>query len=249
MIELFKYYVEQDSIEYLRVSWTVKPTTEDIAQYKFVILRSNSPEGPFDLIKETSGVFHYDDFDVNQKSEYRIFYYKIRVLATSGDFEDYGPTYLTEPPDLLALEMIRKKNVALYYGSTPAKQVNVFIRKTWGTYCPECFDQIKKRRSSGNCVTCYNTNYVGGFFSPITVNAFFGPGNKLVEKIGFEVHPDRLYIEFGNYPLLSPGDIIKNKLMNRWRVEGIRSSTRGLYVITQMVQVTEVNPNDIEYNL
>lgn len=249
MIELFKAQVEQPSVEFQRINWVIKPTTEDITQYTFVLTRSNSPQGPFDLIKELQGVFHYDDFDVNQKSGNRIFYYKIRIVSPSNEYVDYGPYYETRPPDPIALEMIRKKNVALYHGSTPAIDLEVFVRKTWGTYCPQCFDVIKKRRSTSNCSFCYNTNYAGGFFAPVKTRGLYGPSQKTVQNLGFEYHPDEIYIEFANYPILSPGDIVKQDSIKRYRVGGIRVSTRGSYVITQIAKVDEVNQNDIEYEL
>lgn len=249
MIELNSAIVEQPSVEFQRISWVVKPTIEIIADYTFGIMRSNSPEGPYDLIVEVQDTFHYDDFEINQKSGNRIFYYKIRILSPAGDYHDYGPWYNTVNPDSLALELIRKKNVALYYGSTPAVEIEIFVRKTWGTYCPECFDHVKKRKTKSNCSLCYNTNYIGGFFKPVVTRGFFGPSTKVIQRMGFEMTPEAIYIETANYPLLSPEDIIKQHSIKRYRIVNVRTSTRGTYIISQFAQVAEVNPNDIEYEL
>jgi hypothetical protein len=251
VIELWKADLERPSVEFQRLSWVIKPTTEDISQYYFGILRSNSPEGSFSIIAERiQDRFHYEDFDINQKSENRVFYYKIRITSPdSSAYRDYGPYHLSVTPDAIALEMIRKKNVALNFGSTAGVDIQVFIRKTWGTYCPACFDPIKKRKSLSNCSVCWGTNYIGGFFDPIASRAFFNVSQKQIQNIGFEIQSHQQLIETANYPLISPGDIIKHEETRNYRVHNVRASRRKTYVISQFVQLGEVNENDIEYEL
>ena len=248
MLELHTAKVEQPSVEFQRFSWVLKPTIEDISTYYFIILRSNSPEGPFDVVGTLQNTFHFDDFEINQKSEWRTFYYKLRIASDTA-FKDSNSYYITAAPDPIALEMIRKKNVALNYGSTAGVPIEVFVRKTWGSYCPDCFDHIKKRRTTSNCKTCYNTNYVGGFFSPVATKAFFGPSQKMINQLGFEEHPDKIIIETANYPVVSPGDIVKQDSIMRYRVESVRCTKRRTYIISQFLQLADVNANDIEYEL
>lgn len=250
MIELWKASLERPSVEFQRLSWVIKPTTEDISEYYFGILRSNSPEGSFSLVKDQlQDLFHYEDFEINQHNDHRLFYYKIRITNPDGtDFADYGPYYISVDPDNIALEMIRKKNVALNNGSTPAVNIKIFVRKTWGTYC-NCFDRIKKRKTISNCPSCYNTNYVGGYFTPIDGRAFFNITQKQIENIGFEYKPDRQLMETANYPLLTPGDIIRHEASGNYRVNSVRATRRGTYIISQFVQMENINSNDIEYEL
>ena len=145
--------------------------------------------------------------------------------------------------------MIRKKNVALNFGSSSGMPIDVFIRKTWGSYC-SCFDTIKKRKTISNCPVCYNTNYLGGYFTPVSTKCFWGISVKQIQDAGFEIHPDNQYVETANYPLLSPGDIIKQLDTKKiFRVNNVRATRRRTYIVSQFAQLREVNFNEIEATL
>lgn len=250
MIELFDQRIERPSIEFLRFSWTIKPTGEDLTDFTFGILRSNSPEGPFSLLAEIKSKFYYEDFDINQHSENRIFYYKLRITEDiTKDFKDNDPIYLRAKPDAIALEMIRKKNVALNFGSTAAVDVEIFIRKTWGTYCGSCFDHVKKRKFRSNCTKCFGTNFDGGYFTPVKSRVFFNVSQKSIQNIGFEIQPDNQLIEMANFPIISPGDVIKHADTRNYRVNAVRATRRGTFTISQFCQMGEVSHADIEFEL
>lgn len=250
MIELRKAWLEKPSVEFQRLNWIIKPTTEDISTYYFSILRSNSPEGPFSLVAERiQNRFHYEDFEINQHSEYRVFYYVLRITNPTGTtYSDSESVRLTVEPSPIALELIRKKTVALNNGSTAGIDGKLYIRKTWGTYC-SCFDHVKKRKALSNCPVCLGTNYVGGYFDPVDIRMFFNVTQKQIENLGFETNPVRQVFETTNYPIVSPGDIIRHEQEGNYRVGSVRSTSRETYTVSQFAQVEKINTNDIEYDL
>ena len=127
------------------------------------------------------------------------------------------------------------------YGLTGKKTVEYFLKKR------KSFDPIKKRKALSNCTQCFGTNYIGGYFDPINSRAFFNISKKIIRNIGFEIEPDQQFIEMANYPIVSPGDIIKHE--SNYRVNNVRATRRSTYIISQFVQVERININDIEYEL
>lgn len=250
MLEFDSLTVDCWNLDYLVVSWSIKPTVEDVSLYTFTVWRSNSPEGPFaKIVDGLVDTFVYKDPSVNLKSKWRKYYYKVQVDPHNDPLRSpwVGPESQQDKPDVIATEIIRRNDLLLR--NFTGKDASLYIKRTWGQRCSECWDQIKQRKLKSDCLVCYNTSFVGGFFTPIPIKINFSPSAEMVRQANFESQPDSTNSWMSNYPLVSSKDIIVEDGNIRWRV-GPVSFTQKLRVrVHQVMQLVRVNQNDIEYSL
>jgi len=249
MLEIYDVKVNFYNIKYLTVSWKIKPTTEDISLYTFSVKRAQSPDGPFNEIKTLSEQFVYHDTDINLEHKYREFYYKIRVYETAdpSNYLESDFAYLPNKPDVYAAEIIRRNNLLLknYVGV----ECYIYIIKTYGQLCANCFDYVKHRRRTSDCPVCFHTSYVGGYFGPIISRVNFNPSQKMIQQSGFEMMPDNTAAWMSNYPPLKPKDVIIENGSRRWRVVEQSQTEKKRIPVHQMLQLSQINRTDIEYQL
>ena len=127
----------------------------------------------------------------------------------------------------------------------------VYQRRRGGLQCRTCFDPIQKKRLSSSCRVCYGTNWVGGFFNPIDVYIDYNPNpkNSVVEQFG-ETNMNETNALLSNYPVLSPGDVIKELADGRmWRVVSVAPTEKRRCLMLQMARLSEIKAGDIEYTL
>jgi len=249
MLEIYDQSVDFHSIKYLTVSWKIKPTTEDVSLYTFTVMRALSPEGPFNALLDLTEQFVYHDADVSLKNKYRQFFYKIKVFETADpdDYMESDVAYLPSKPDLIAAEIIRRNDLLL------ERKVGVkcmlYKIKSYGQYCTNCFDHIKKRKRISNCPVCFNTGFVHGYFGPIEAYVNFNPSQKMIKMAGFEMQPDNIAAWMGNYPPMVPKDVIIENGTRRWRVVQQSQTEKRRIPVHQMLQLVRINHGDIEYEL
>jgi len=250
VLELASLTVDCWTLDYTVVSWSIKPTVENIADYTFSVWRSNSPEGPFKLIQGgLVDTFVYKDPSVNLKHRWRKYYYKIQVDPHNDPHYSpwIGPESRQNRPDTIASEIIRRNDLLLQ--NFVGIDAQLYIRKTWGQRCCTCWDPIKQRKRESNCPVCYNTSFVGGFFGPIPIRINFSPSPEMIRQANFEQHPDATNAWTSNYPQISAKDIIIEEGYKRWRVVTPSFTQKRRVKVHQVLQLTGVNLNDIEYKL
>ena len=250
MLEFKSLTVECWDLDYLVISWSIKPTTEDINLSTFSVWRSNSPEGPFKQIQGgLVNVFVYKDPSVNLKHRWRKYYYKVKVDPENDPLRSpwIGPESKQDRPDVIATEIIRRNNLLLdrFVGI----DAQLYIRRTWGQRCSECWDTIKQRKVKSDCLVCYNTGFVGGFFDPIPIKINFSPSPEMIRQANFEQQPDATNSWMSNYPQISPKDVIIEDGKTRWRVVQPSFTQKRRVKVHQVMQLVRVNHNDIEYKL
>jgi hypothetical protein len=248
MIVVNEFRVVMVEVEALRLYWTIEPTSEDIAEYDFSVLRSGSETGPFQLL--ASGLnFQYVDGEANNYSAERNYFYIVRVThKETKKYKDFGPQYNQFPTDPVGLELIRKKNV--YLRTQTGLPAFLYKKKTFGQYCPNCFDTIKQRVSKTNCEVCFGSGFAGGYWKPIELYVNRAIPDSVTKTIGFNKTAGNLVVETSNYPIIGAGDfLLFPQTGDRYRVVSITVHTRMGGPIGQYVNLTEINRSDIEYRV
>jgi hypothetical protein len=249
MILIHEFKVVMVEVEALRLYWTIEPTAEDISEYDFSVLRSGAESGPWQVIASSCDQFFYIDRDANNYSSDRIYWYSIRIThKPTNKYKDFGPQYNSFDTDPVGLELIRKKNV--YLRTQTGLPVFLFKKKTFGQYCPNCWDKIKQRVSKTNCEVCFGTGYAGGYWKPIELFVNRAVPDNVTKTIGFNKTGGASVVEASSHPIISPGDfILYPQVGTRHRVVSITAHTRMGDVISQYVNLTEINKSDIEYRV
>ncbi len=258
------YTLDYDAIT---VEWEIEPTQLDLTQYAVEVWRSEAEGGPYQRVSLTmiaGDVFDFQDRAVNLLSKWRYFYYRIRIIDQndSDNFCDYGSNewrkvlegedaggvVMEAPPDMFALESIRRFNLVLReFGG---RRVLVSVSRTWGQRCPVCWDPLKRRRKKSNCLTCFDTGLAGGFFSPMEAWAMKPPHKVMAQLTSlFELQMDDRIMWFSRYPRLKPRDVVTSIDGDRFRVIAINRSEKAWSLTRQTVQVRRLSRDQVEYRI
>lgn len=172
---------------------------------------------------------------------------RCRNKATQEEFRSDTVNF-TGADDLIAIYIIDEINFELSDATgTPCLTYN---RKRTGVPC-KCFDPVQKKRSVSGCLSCYDTNWVGGFYDPVDSFIDFTPNPKTVAITQWgEVQENETRALLTNFPNIYPGDVIREILGNRmWRVVKVPISEKRRTLVLQLPVLTEIKPGDVEYKI
>lgn len=256
MIEVVNIIVRSYSVEYLDISWEIKDTQDNVRDYDFYVLRSMSPEGPFDVIAGPFVDFYmFRDSTVPKTTPNRVWYYKIRtVKRDTGEEKDWGNTFYMRPAtqnapaDLYAKEMSRRMNLLL--SEFIGRKYILYKIRTFGQRCPTCWDPIKKAKRLSYCVDCFGTGFAGGYHSPMIIHLQLDPAPESVQTLGDqETLQKNTTARCSNYPPLTFRDVLISPENERWRVSQVSTTTKLGAVVHQNLTLHLIPRTDIEYRL
>jgi hypothetical protein len=155
------------------------------------------------------------------------------------------PVRLSFIPDTKAQEITRRKKLGLnIYGNNIA----ILKHKTFGTRCSTCWDTTLYRRSIEDCIDCYDTGWLGGFFKPIVVKAVISPVTEETQVTVFgEWNTGNTLLTMANYPVLNNKDILVDKTNRRFRIEQVVPTEFRNALITQRARISFIDKADIVY--
>ena len=177
---------------------------------------------------------------------YKDMNYRLRLVEDSGTETLSEKAWLTSTPSIKAKDILRRKNLILRLRGIPV----YFLKKmNYGQPCSDCYDVVMDIQVDGNCSTCYNTRYVGGYYAPISLNAFITetPDINIVNRFG-EFNPGQLIFSVAAYPELSVNDVIVDAKNKRWWINQIRNVSYRGYVVSQDATLSLVDRNDVLYD-
>ena len=251
MITLQNTNITSLEVGSMTITWEVKSTSESLNIYDIDIYRAEAPGdiSEFDII--ASGIdsnlgIYIDsglqrlDFSINRTIYY---YLKAKNTSTLAN-SDFGPYHMETTPDLPTLEIIRRKNIVLNNPRYGARTFKVLKKRTWGNYCPVCFDPITQQVQSDNCPNCYGTGMEGGYFQPLTIKGYRSDKSYRAQlnMFGKFEETDVAFVLSGS-PLIVPNDYLVDEQNNRYLINGpVQHTEKGLYVISQNVRASVVSP-------
>lgn len=255
MLQISNLRLRSMNIAMLDVWWEIEPTFESAGDYDIFVQRSESEFSDFQTISASvRNLNHFRDTSVpNYHSFYQRLFYKLkvvnRVTAATALFPAQGGASLDARPDLIAMEMARQHNLVLK--EAKGRAVWIFQRRRTGQKCSICFDQVTQRKIKSSCVSCYDTNFAGGFYAPVQVFGHIGPSEETTVHDAQMVQQQQdCVFELGNYPELGEGDIVVEQENLRWKVgNSINKVEKGRAIIWQTTGVSRIAKGDIEYGL
>lgn len=232
------------------VTWEVTSGTQDVLDFTFRVLRSESPEGPFDpLTPEFEDRYFYVDARLPAGDKFRTLWYRIALRHKATDTTTYTESFAhTAEPDLIADYVRRHHQTVLQEAS--GRTCWILKRRTFGTRCGGCWDQISSRRTRSGCLMCYDTGYLRGYLNPIAVAVQIDPASKAQAIMPQQKHQEVVTGgRMGYYPNLSPDDLIVEAENLRWRVQTVTPIERLRAVVKQSFTARQLNDQDIEYKI
>lgn len=232
------------------VTWEVQDTQEDALDYTFAVLRSESPEGPYDSITQPfEDRYIFVDARVPAGDKFRQIWYKLRVThKASTTSQDFGPVCREAEPDLIA-NYIRRHEMTLFT-QVNGRQCWLFKARTFGPRCPSCWDRVSHKRTRSGCLDCYNTGFLRGYHNPIEVWIQIDPSAKSQQNQAQQIDQQVMTTARTSfYPNIVPGDLVIEAENKRWKVQQVTLSERLRAPIKQEMSMRQLNTSDIEYRL
>ena len=253
MIKVTKFITRTFDLDHVDLYWEIEDITDVndvITAYDFYMLRSESPEGPFDTIAGPfNDQYHFRDAEPNLLHKWRKLFYKLRVVhKPTSEEEFFGSTGLFSEPDLIALEIQRQEDIL--FREHAGKRCFLFPIRTFGARC-FCWDANLGRRTRSKCPTCYDVGFLGGFLSPIEcwVQIDPNPDSPSLTAMQGESQPKNTSARLIAYPPFKPKDILVESTNKRWRVVTANRTERLRAAVHQELTLHAVVPGDIEFSL
>ena len=246
--------VEPISLKAIKISWEFPVTLEDIGEYEFKLISSESPDedNPGNLLHTFNHEKEYV-FDCSVKKVWKDIYFRI-IAFNKGTGEKACTDWvkMEDAPDLEALEIVRRNNILLTnrrHGI--GLPIAVFKLKTVGPHCPDCWDFNKQKIRSSNCNSCYKTGIQGGYYAPILTWANLTPPVKQLQIPQWgEMEANEIRIFMNNWPSVNPKDLVYiPSKQSFYTVEQVETSCRRGFVLHQLVALSGCEKSSVVYKL
>ncbi len=251
MIEAVGLTVVSLDIDYLEVSWKIKDTTEDVLDYTFQVLRSESPGGPWDPVtEEITDKYIVRDILPQPFHAGRFMHYILRVRnRMTGIMQEYGPTTKRPDDDLVSLEL--KRHLQILFREFAGTRCWILPVRSFGQRCPSCWDKVLSKRTRSGCGTCFDTGFVRGYLNPVEVWLQIDPGSSLSEQNQNTgpTHQMNTTAKLPDFGLGKPRDILIEGDNRRWRIGSVNFTEHNRAPVMLEYQLHQIPEGDIEYKI
>jgi hypothetical protein len=251
------------------LQWDLIDPTES-GSYTFSIKRSGSINGPWEVLVagEQNNYNYIDDFldqphlpddgKAHAHSLARNIYYVVTVIPPSGcansaisDPHGFEPALDPIPTGLR--RRLQYDETVLFKRHNGVRLV-LLKRRWWGHRCPDCYDPVTQATTKEQCLTCYGTSFIGGYWSPVVVWGRVNTPKKVeAEFIGSprnmkEASPH--VITLLDVPLLQDKDLlIETSTNNRYTVRRQTQTELRRHSVHQQVTASLMEHGSVEYRI
>lgn len=250
MLTIVDLKVRSLDTESKQISWEVATGTEEALDYTIVVLRSESPEGPFEVITPPfEDRYLFVDRRIPTGDKHRKLWYRLRVThkATQAVVETESVAQQAEA-DLVA-QAIRRSEQTMFT-QVIGRAVWLFKVRTFGARCRSCWDATLHKRVRESCLDCFDTSFLRGYHNPIEVYVQIDPAAKTQQNNAQQIGQTIVTTaRMSFYPDVVPGDVIVEAENKRWRVLKVDTTERLRATIQQVLTLHQIDQSDIEYRL
>lgn len=250
-LKVRKLRVRTLSVEHNEISWELEPTTSDVLDYSFQVLRSEGVEGPYEPVSEQFvDRYIFVDNSIQSLHRYRQLHYKLRVRCRASDeFWDTRAASIGQEEDLVAREI--RSHIGTLMREFIGERCWVLPVRTFGQRCPDCWSETLHKRTRAGCRTCWDTSFIRGYMHPIEswVSLDPSPSHEQYTATG-KLQQNDTTARMMYYPPTKPGDLIIFGATNQ-RFNVVQASfTRHVGTpVHQELQLHEVLQSNIEYQI
>lgn len=249
MLEIVDFKVRSLDVDRNELSWAVSGNSDPL-DYSVVVLRSESPEGPFDPI---TGAFEdrylFVDARIPAGDRYRQLWYRLSMTEKATSVVAVTPSVCRQAePDLIASYVRRDEMTRLT--QVTGRLCWLFKVRTFGMRCVSCRNEVSGRKERSSCLDCFNTGYLRGYHNPIETWVQIDPAAKSQQLQAQQIDQQQFTsARTGFYPNISVGDLIVEAENIRWRIQSISQSERLRAVVKQELALRRLQDSDIEMRL
>jgi hypothetical protein len=253
MLKIRKFEASQVSPVFVTLTWYIENTTESLNDYHVDIYQSELPSASITdysivasgLSAQSSNV-HYDYSISGLTNKYSTYNYIAQLVNNSNSniVTTSTPISIQVVSDKYARHIIYHRELIFRLHS--GQDFKILKRRTFGTLCTNCFDETLQTSTLAKCPVCYDTRYVGGYYTPYTVRGQLNeaPPRQTISTFGHWQDADAIFVT-SNKPILIPGDVVVDRLGRRWNVLTVKSTNKALFTIAQQAQIRMIEIDNI----
>lgn len=241
--------------EFMHIQWSIKDTNGAVGSIK--VLKSGSPEGPFQIIAEDlpTDTYFYQDYDLGTGGLSQSTWYRIQAVSKLAPDEEILSQPLTveyrEQPHRSRIARKARRDLYITLSRLNGTVFIVLKRKRSGERCSTCYNPYTQDSVLSSCGECYGTTYTGGYFDPVTIWGKVDPtsgGNQFGLQGLSETNISGFVCM--DYPLIELEDILVEKQTNRRFkvVRGMQTESSRI-AVHQDLQISELARTAIEYSI
>jgi hypothetical protein len=235
------------SRRYFDLDWEIAPTHDDLQEWEFFVERSEAEAGPWIVIAgPIIDRYYMRDNTTPQISVNRTLFYRVRAVNQSRGLDTISPTADREgEPDLIAAEIASLEH--LLFTEFTGTRTWLFVRRTFGQRCPQCWDDVLAKSVDDSCPTCFRTGFSGGYHYPIEFFAQFDKAPQSENVSAFDHHQlSPVTFRCTGSPKISPMDLIIDHKNQRLRIITVSHTSRLGVGVHQEIQAVQLQPGSIE---
>jgi hypothetical protein len=250
VLEIVDLKVRSLDVDSKEISWSVVEGQEDVLDYTFEVLRSESPEGPFDVITPAfEDRYIFVDRRIPTGDRHRKLWYRIRTTHKATSTTAQTPSVAQQAEPDLITQAIRRMEMTLFT-QVIGRAVWLFKVRTFGSRCRTCWDCTMGKRVRESCLDCFDTSFLRGYHNPIEVYVQIDPSAKTVQNNAQQITQTVVTsARMSYYPEVVPGDVLVEAENKRWRVMKVDTTERLRAVVQQVLTLHQIDQSDIEYKL
>lgn len=251
MLNVTALKVRSLDVDFAEVSWKIDDTAEDVLNFTFQVLRSESAGGPWDVLSVPfSDRYIFFDRFTQPFHTYRELFYLVRVVnIQTGEEKDFGPVQQEAEADLIAKEL--RRHMSLLFREFTGRRCWLLPVRTFGQRCRSCWNATLQKRTKSGCTFCFDTGFARGYLHPIEVFTQIDPGNAKVEQttqLG-AIHPQVTTARMVDIGTAKPRDILIEAENVRWRITQVNQTEQVRAPIHFELNLHRIPQSDIEYNI
>ena len=249
------------------LQWDLDNPTES-GSYTFTIERSGSSEGPWEvLLAGAQNHYNYID-DLTKQPAYpddgkphlyslqKQFYYRVTAVPPSGchNKATSEPHAIEDglAPVAAGLRRRLRYDESVIFQRHNGVKLAILKKRLWGTRCPECYDPVTRSITKENCLQCYATGFLKGYWDPVVlygrVNTPFNVNASTSER-GKDESATQL-ITLLDIPLLQDNDLIVELASNQRHIVRKQVTTElRRKSVHQQVTTSIIERGAIEYEI
>lgn len=252
MLKVTHLKVRSLDVDFAELSWKIEDTAEDVLDFSFQVLRSESAAGPWDVLTEpfSDRYIYYDRF-TRPFNTYRSIFYKVRVThKQTGEVSESSPEQQEAEADLIAKEL--RRHMSLLFREFTGRRCWLLPVRTFGQRCSVCWHPTLQKRMKSGCASCFDTGFSRGYLHPIETFVQIDPrGTKQERPIptGSNTQQENTTAKVVNIGNVKPRDIIIEAENIRWRVIAVNQTEQSRAPIHFELQLHRIPQSDVEYSI
>ena len=227
--------------------------------HEIVIERASGPEGPWSVLDILDwNTIAYVDTEPSFRGFFDHLFYRltVRLISDQSIIRQSEAVSTVRSGTKITNEIIRQHELTLKGVNTLpgffSRKFKLYKRTKFGTKCHFCIDEDTGEALLDQCDQCNGTRYLEGWTNPVPFDASWrtqAQASSEITQLG-DHESNRGQLFLAAFPVVEPGDVlIQQDDLTAWEVVSITTSSPGGYLVSQVLNLSQLDRQFIEARL